>query len=385
MFACGDCLKKNAAERTAPHKDGKGRYSVQISDTVSLRQMTPQMYHAYFREYQNDPELLIDKKQFKPFSYTPKWVDEYIQRQLARKRLCFAVMLGDEIAGEIILKDLRPRESAVLSICMKNDRFKGWGYGTQAERLAADYVFHSLDIPVLYADSILPNLRSQHVLEKAGFRLLRTEGDFKYYSMVRQDRAAHRLLLATCFEAFGGEAQNASAQALELLPEQIGNWTILKYQLPVVFGQAGEQCLGLIETLKPDAVLMLGQAGGREAVTPELLARNVRWARIPDNAGNEPKGEPVVPGGEDALFATLPVEAMTEAIRAASLPGALSATAGLYVCNDLYYSVLHRLRGTGIPAAFVHVPSAQTLSSERSARALEAAVTAIDEKKGTVE
>ena len=202
---------------------------------------------------------------------------------------------------------------------------------------------------------------------------------------VFRGKGDRRELLLTYFEPFGGEKTNASAQAAALLPERIGAWSIVKCRLPVAFGPAGERCGALIDALRPDAVLMLGQAGSREAVTPELLARNVRWARIPDNAGNEPKGEPVVPGGEDALFATLPVEAMTEAIRAAGLPGALSATAGLYVCNDLYYSVLHRLRGTGIPAAFVHVPSAQTLSSERSARALEAAITALDGEKGTVE
>ena len=192
-------------------------------------------------------------------------------------------------------------------------------------------------------------------------------------------------LLVTCFEPFGGETTNASAQAAALLPEQIGAWTLVRQELPVVFGLAGEKCCARIDELRPDAVLMLGQAAGREAVTPELAARNVRWARIPDNAGRSPLGESVVPGGEDALFATLPVETMTEAIRATGLPAALSATAGLYVCNDLYYTVLHHLRGTGTPAAFVHVPSAETLSPEQSARALEAAITAIDGEKGTVE
>lgn len=192
-------------------------------------------------------------------------------------------------------------------------------------------------------------------------------------------------LLLTFFAPFGGDEANASAQAAALLPGTAGDWTLEKMELPVVFGLAGERCRALIDALRPDAVLMLGQAARREAVTPELVARNLRWARIPDNAGNEPKGEPVVPGGEDALFATLPAEAMAEAIRAAGLPGALSVTAGLYVCNDLYYSVLYHLRGTGIPAAFVHVPSAETLSSERSARALEAAITALDARKGTEE
>lgn len=192
-------------------------------------------------------------------------------------------------------------------------------------------------------------------------------------------------LLVTCFEPFGGARVNASARAAALLPERIGDWRIEKRELPVIFGLAGENCLELIDLLRPDAVLLLGQAGGREAVTPELTARNYRWARIPDNAGRSPKGEPVAPGGEDALFATLPVEAMTEAIREAGLPAAMSCSAGYYVCNDLYYTVLRRLRGTGTPAAFVHVPSAETLSPEQSAQALEAAITAIDGEKGTVE
>ena len=117
-------------------------------------------------------------------------------------------------------------------------------------------------------------------------------------------------LLLTCFEAFGGEAENASARCAALLPEQIGRWTLCKRKLPVVFGLAGERCCALLEELRPDAVLMLGQAAGRAAVTPELLARNWRYARLPDNRGSMPLGESIVPGGQDALFATLPVEAM---------------------------------------------------------------------------
>ena len=185
------------------------------------------------------------------------------------------------------------------------------------------------------------------------------------------------LLLLTYFEPFGGEETNASAQAAALLPEQIGSWRIVKCRLPVVFGLAGERCCALIDALRPDAVLLLGQAASRENVTPELVARNQRWARIPDNAGASPKGGTVLPGGEDALFATLPVRTMTEAICAEGLPGALSSDAGRYVCNDLYYTVLHHLHGTPIPAAFVHVPSAATIPPEQTARALEAAIRVI--------
>ncbi|MBR0161230.1 MAG: GNAT family N-acetyltransferase [Oscillospiraceae bacterium] len=156
-----------------------------MNEPVSLCPMTVEMYHAYYREYQNDPDLYINKNEYKPFVYSPEWVDRYIQRQIERNRKSLAVMHGEEIAGEIILKDIEPGKSATLSICMKNDRYKGRGIGTQAERLAIDYVFHELDIPVLYADSILSNERSQHVLEKVGFQLLRTEGDFKYYIIER--------------------------------------------------------------------------------------------------------------------------------------------------------------------------------------------------------
>ena len=114
-------------------------------------------------------------------------VDQYIQRQRDQNRKCFAVMVGTEMAGEVILKNIEPGKCATLGICMKNDQYKNRGFGTQAERLAIDYVFRELDIPVLYADSLLTNTRSQHVLEKVGFRLLRVEGDFKYYRIEREE------------------------------------------------------------------------------------------------------------------------------------------------------------------------------------------------------
>lgn len=190
-----------------------------------------------------------------------------------------------------------------------------------------------------------------------------------------------KTLLLTYFQPFGGDNTNASAEAAKLLPDRIGAWTLRKSELPVVFGLAGERCCAAIDEIKPNAVLLLGQAGGRKSVTPELAARNFRYARIPDNDGNTPKGVPVIPGGEDALFAALPVEAMLTAIRAAGLPGELSCSAGRYVCNDLYYTVLHHLRHTDVGAAFIHVPSAQDLAPEKTAMALEAAILAIPYKK----
>ena len=156
-----------------------------MNGAVSLQPMTAEMYHAYYKEYQNDPDLCTDKSKCAPYLYVPESVDRNIRRQRDLHRLCFAIMLGEEMAGELILKNIEPRKCATLSISMRNAAYKDRGIGTQAERLAVDYVFHELDIPILYADTLLTNTRSQHVLEKVGFRYLRTEGDFKYYCIER--------------------------------------------------------------------------------------------------------------------------------------------------------------------------------------------------------
>ena len=161
-----------------------------MEHAVTLKPMTAEMYHAYLREYENDPDLYIDKSKFAPYVYSPELADRYIQRQADLGRKWFAIMHGDEAVGEVILKHIEPGKSATLGICMKNAGCKDRGFGTQAERLAIDYAFRDLDVPVLYADSILSNTRSQHVLEKVGFRLLRVEGDFKYYCIERPDREA---------------------------------------------------------------------------------------------------------------------------------------------------------------------------------------------------
>ena len=154
-----------------------------MRESVYLLPMTAQRYHAYFREYQNDPDLYIDPADFVPYVYDPEKVDRYIRRQADLKRKCFAIMCGAEMAGELVLKDIEPGRRATLSICMKSAEYKGRGLGTQAERLAVDYVFNELDIPALYADSLLTNARSRHVLEKVGFAETGRDDAFVYYCM----------------------------------------------------------------------------------------------------------------------------------------------------------------------------------------------------------
>lgn len=163
-------------------------------------------------------------------------------------------------------------------------------------------------------------------------------------------------LLITGFDPFGGETINPSWEAVKALPDVIGGWQLTKLEVPTVFGKAGETVLAAAAQLQPDAVLCVGQAGGRAAITPELVAINLRFGRIADNAGAAPVDEPVAADGPAAYFSTLPVRAMAQAITDAGLPGQVSYSAGAFVCNDLLYTVLHHYAGTPVRAAFIHVP-----------------------------
>lgn len=156
-----------------------------MNSNVYLLPMTAEMYHEYFKEYQNDLDLYIDKNAYTPYIYDEEKVNRYIQKQIDLNRKPFAIMCSREMVGELIIKNIEEHKCATMGIAMKNAKYKDRGFGTKAEQLAIEYVFHELDIPVLYADSILSNTRSQHVLEKVGFRLIKEEGDFKYYCIER--------------------------------------------------------------------------------------------------------------------------------------------------------------------------------------------------------
>ncbi len=192
-------------------------------------------------------------------------------------------------------------------------------------------------------------------------------------------------LLITGFDPFGGETINPSWEAVQALPCQIGAFQVQKLQVPTVYGGAAELVLEQAALEAPDVILCVGQAAGRSAVTPEQIGINLRLARIPDNAGQQPQNEPVVPGGADGLFSTLPVQAMADAIQRAGLPGAVSYSAGTFVCNDLLYTLLAHYQGSQVRVGFIHVPllPQQATAGQFSmpladiARALEAAISVI--------
>lgn len=163
-------------------------------------------------------------------------------------------------------------------------------------------------------------------------------------------------LLITGFEPFGGESLNASWEAVNLLANKIGEYELTKLLLPVVFDEASKVAINRASQLNPDAILCVGQAGGRSAITPEFVAINLRHALTPDNKGNKPQDEPVILGGETAYFCTLPARKMVSGIKSIGIPSQLSYSAGTYVCNDLFYTLLAHYGGSNTRVGFIHIP-----------------------------
>ncbi|WP_455811670.1 pyroglutamyl-peptidase I [Pseudomonas graminis] len=166
-----------------------------------------------------------------------------------------------------------------------------------------------------------------------------------------------KTVLITGIEPFDGELLNPSWEAVSQLSDRlIGNTKVVARQLPCVFGAAVEEITRLIDELKPELVIAVGQAGGRADISIERVAINVIDARIPDNAGVQPVDEPIEPQGPAAYFATLPVKAMVAGIREAGIPASVSQTAGTYVCNHIMYGLLHHLRRRKTRGGFIHIP-----------------------------
>jgi pyroglutamyl-peptidase len=166
--------------------------------------------------------------------------------------------------------------------------------------------------------------------------------------------------LVTGFEAFGGDTVNAALAAVMRLPAHIGELEIATVALPTSFARAADLLEAAIARTAPDLVLCVGETGGRAVLSIERVAINLCSARIADNDGARPIESAVIAGGPAAYFATLPVNAIANALGAAGLPAEISNSAGTYVCNQVFYRLMHHTAGAGHRwlAGFIHVPHA---------------------------
>lgn len=173
-------------------------------------------------------------------------------------------------------------------------------------------------------------------------------------------------ILITGFEPFGGEQINPSWEAVSRLPNVINEYEIIKLCIPVLFEDAAKVVISKAEQISPNVIMCVGQAGGRDAITPELVGINLRNASIPDNAGNQPNDEPIISGGDCAFFSTLPVRKMAQSIHDAGINAHISYSAGAYVCNDVLYTLLAHFSQSEIKIAFIHVPYIKEQNKEPS-------------------
>lgn len=145
---------------------------------VSLQPMTREMCHAFYKEFQNDPAI----GHYYDYEYTPEIADRYFDKNAVLDRKLFAIIADGKIVGECKLKDIDfVKRECSMGIHLQNDSVKEKGFGTQAERLVLRYAFEELGMVAVNADAALKNTRSQHVLEKVGFRYTHEDDTFKYY------------------------------------------------------------------------------------------------------------------------------------------------------------------------------------------------------------
>lgn len=168
-----------------------------------------------------------------------------------------------------------------------------------------------------------------------------------------------RIVLLTGFDPFGGETVNPSWEAVRLLHgETIAGHRIETAMLPTAFVRGASALLDALDRYRPVLTLCVGQAGGRSHLSLERVAINTIDARIADNDGARPIDIPCVAGAPAAYFSTLPIKAMRAALDAAHIPVEVSNTAGTFVCNHVFYVLMHALASDGGRArgGFVHVP-----------------------------
>ena len=148
--------------------------------------MTREICHEFYKNFENDPDIFMDMDLFSKYKYNETAVDRYFDSKQSPNRILFAIMKDNCPIGELQLKNIdRDSKECTLSIHMQKDSVKGHGYGTYAEELALKYAFTELGMDAVNADAVIKNTRSQHVLEKIGFKYVKEENGFKYYRIER--------------------------------------------------------------------------------------------------------------------------------------------------------------------------------------------------------
>lgn len=167
-------------------------------------------------------------------------------------------------------------------------------------------------------------------------------------------------ILVTGFEPFGGSSVNPSEQVVMRLQDiSMPGVDLATAILPVDRNMSAQKLIEVCKAVQPGAILCLGEAARRSAISVERVAINLMDYRIPDNHGCRATDQPVVSGGPTAYFATIPAREIFEKLGLAGIPAELSLSAGSFLCNQVLYEILHNLsmNRLAIKAGFIHLPS----------------------------
>lgn len=173
-------------------------------------------------------------------------------------------------------------------------------------------------------------------------------------------------ILLTGFEPFGEHQINPSQLLIEALPNQYAGITLRKVILPVDHTRAPLELVHLLEEETPDSIVAFGLAAGRAKISLERVALNLMDFANPDNAGVTIKNQPIDENGPAAYFSTLPLLPMLSGLNKAGIPAELSLSAGAYLCNQVFYALMHTLasQNLSVPAGFIHLPALPEQSAQ---------------------
>jgi pyroglutamyl-peptidase len=168
-------------------------------------------------------------------------------------------------------------------------------------------------------------------------------------------------ILLTGFGPFPGVPVNPTGLLMERIaadPAFFAEADLRAIALETAFASARAQLEKASAEFKPDVILSFGVATGEREYRVERIAENRDACKAPDVEGVLRSGEAIDPDGPPTYAATLPVEKIEAALRAAVIPVRFSDSAGNYVCNHIFYAACRWVAGAapGARAGFIHVP-----------------------------
>lgn len=167
-------------------------------------------------------------------------------------------------------------------------------------------------------------------------------------------------ILITGFEPFGKHQLNPSQRLVNEINIQTSDrHNLQRLVLPVDHVTAPQLLLQHLHHFQPDGVLSFGLAAGRAKISLERIAVNLKNFHHPDNQGIKISNQVVIESGPAAYFSTLPLLNIFDALQDAGIPVELSLSAGSFLCNQVFYTLMHEIAKHQLPirAGFIHLPA----------------------------